>query len=308
MKRETVKYKSEAEWLDLKSRDVTSTESSALFGLNQYMTELELYHLKKSGEVRAFDSNERMRWGQRLEASIAEGVSEELSCDVSPFKNYIRMPEVRMGASFDYEILSGKYKDWLMEVKNVDSLIFKQQWSETEATDYIETQVQHQMEVADRPGCLVVALVGGNRIFYIPRERDLDVGKALKNRIKKFWQDIESGNEPSPDYERDADFIIGLHQASGGEVLDGSGNETLVDLIKSYHEITQDITENDKEAKAIKAQILEIIGDGPSKVLVDGYSLSCSMTKNTPPTVITDEMIGQTYGGRKGFRNFRITK
>ncbi len=32
------------------------------------------------------------------------------------------------------------------------------------------------------------------------------------------------------------------------------------------------------------------------------------MTKDTAPTLITEEMVGQTYGGRRGFRNFRVNE
>lgn len=267
-----------------------------------------MYHLKKAGETHTIEATERMRWGKRLEGPIAEGVAEELGVQAAPFKHYMRIPEIRMGASFDYEITSGEYAGWLMEIKNVDRLIFKRDWEESEATDYIETQVQHQMHVADRPGCLIVALVGGNEAFYIPRKRDVLIGTALEKRVKRFWDDVLAGSEPEPNYNKDADFIIGLHQSAGSSVLDGNDDPRLAELIKSYQTIKADISANEKEAKALKAQVLDIAGDGYNKIIVDGYSVSCGMVKDTPPTVITSEMVGQTYGGRNGFRNFRVTK
>ena len=30
------------------------------------------------------------------------------------------------------------------------------------------------------------------------------------------------------------------------------------------------------------------------------------MIADTPPTLITEDMVGTTYGGRRGYRNFRI--
>ena len=38
-----------------------------------------------------------------------------------------------------------------------------------------------------------------------------------------------------------------------------------------------------------------------------GWKLTATMIADTPPTVITPEMVGQTYGGRKGYRSLRIT-
>ena len=39
-------------WLSLKSEDISSTESAALFGLSPYSSEFELYHEKLSGEIK----------------------------------------------------------------------------------------------------------------------------------------------------------------------------------------------------------------------------------------------------------------
>ena len=58
-------------WLENRLLDVTSTEVSALFNLNPYQTEFELYHQKKDKVVVAISDNERMAWGRRLEDSIA---------------------------------------------------------------------------------------------------------------------------------------------------------------------------------------------------------------------------------------------
>ncbi|MNT65488.1 hypothetical protein D3C72_2034740 [compost metagenome] len=54
-----------------------------------------------------------------------------------------------------------------------------------------------------------------------------------------------------------------------------------------------------------QAEIYARIGDA-EKVLGDGFSISASMIADTPPVVITAEMIGQEYGGRRGYRQCRI--
>ena len=64
MTRESIIPASEEEWLKLRTLDVTSTESPALFGLSPYMTKFELWHRKKSGEVYTIKDNERMFWGR----------------------------------------------------------------------------------------------------------------------------------------------------------------------------------------------------------------------------------------------------
>ena len=106
-------------WLENRLLDVTSTEVSALFDMNPYQTEFELYHQKKDKVVINIDDNERMAWGRRLEDSIALEFAERNKLSVEPFDVYMRNPDTRMGSSFDYKIVSEK-EPAILEIKNVD--------------------------------------------------------------------------------------------------------------------------------------------------------------------------------------------
>ena len=184
----TVKYMQitdEQEWLNKRTNYVSSTEACSLFGLGKYMSELELYHLKSSKEFSPFEENIRMKAGRHLESGIASLFSEILGCDVKPFKDYAYCDDSRMGSSFDFEITSGQYEGWILEIKNVDWIVYKNDWSESEAPDHIEVQVQHQLELTKRHGAIIGVLVGGNDPKYIVRERNEAMGAAIRNRIKE---------------------------------------------------------------------------------------------------------------------------
>jgi len=322
-----IEYTSEAEWLELRSQDISSTESAALFDLSPYVTKFELYH-NKQGQAKSFEPSERMRWGNRLESAIAHGVAEDYGLTVEPFKVYCRHSDtLRMGSSFDFMItgiaqydmdsnnnpMPNKYQQafldhgtGILEIKNVDSLVYRNNWTEEEAPDHIEVQVQHQMEVAGMTWTMICPLVGGNEAKPILRQYDPDIGKALCEAVTVFWADVEAGKEPQPNFARDAEFVIALHQNAGGDTLDVSGNEHIISLLKEYDLQGKIEKEVDARRKAIKAEVLDLVGDA-SKLIAPGISLALSMTAESPPTVITPEMVGQTYGGRKGFRNFRLT-
>mgnify|MGYP003331229429 CR=1 FL=1 len=77
------------DWLENRLLDVTSTEVSALFDVNPYQTEFELYNHKKDKVVINLEDNERMAWGRRLEDSIAQGCAESQGWDVEPFDVYM---------------------------------------------------------------------------------------------------------------------------------------------------------------------------------------------------------------------------
>jgi predicted phage-related endonuclease len=315
MKREVIPITTEADWLVRRQRDVTSTEVSALFGLSPYLTEFELFHRKRANEPVVLAENERMRWGKRLEAVIAHGVASDEGWSVSHADYYARIPDLRMGSSFDYEVRSKQFPQGievdvvgLMEVKNVDGLQFRNKWLDQgdtlEAPEHIELQIQHQMEVANRDYCILVALVGGNHVRWVKRNRDRTIGAQICERVAEFWNAIDKNEAPSPDYSRDADFIVkSIHNsARDGEVVQADAE--LEDLIQHYAFLKREADGADHLCNMAKARLLERIGTASKIVSVLG-SISCGMVKDNPGTLITPEMVGTHVGGRKGYRSFR---
>jgi len=301
---------SESEWLQKRARNINSTETAALFSASKWSTEFELFHNKKSGDVLTLPANKRMTAGQILEPAIANLALLEIGGDGLPFKDYAEDFDARIGSSFDWYIENGKYQDWLLEIKNVDFMIYRDEWESDEAPVHIEIQVQHQLMARPAsPGTIIAALVGGNELKIIPRPRNDEMIEVIRNRIAKFWDDIDNDNEPVPDFQRDAEFIISLHQSAGFEPLYALENREINEAFGNYYEKNEQKKRLEKELKADKALIFEMIGDDYNKVIADdGLSLSCGMVKTTEPTLITPEMVGQTYGGRKGSRMFRLNK
>ncbi len=280
MSKQIINPKDRNEWLMHKTLDVSSTESPALFGLSPYTTWFELHHLKSEAKVVEIEQNERMKWGKRLESKIAEGVAEDMGWRIRPMTEYIRDTDLKMGASFDFMIGD----DALLEIKNVDALQFKENWvtdedGNLEAPNHIAMQVQHQLAVADLGVAYVAALVGGNTIKYIEIERNDNIIKDIRARIKKFWSMVESNTPPSPDFERDAAFISKLMgYAEKGKVIEA--DMTIATLMNEYRAHS----DAEKQAKlgkdAIKARILMQAMDA-EKVIGEGFSISMGTVKPT---------------------------
>lgn len=298
-------------WLQLRTQDITSTESAALFGMSPYMTRYELWHAKRSGQVAEIKGNERMKWGNRLEAAIAAGIAEERGWQIQPLKDYWRDPELRMGSSFDFVITN--LPDGLahLEIKNVDYLAFRDGWLEhddgsIEAPEHIEMQVQHQMGVSTFRRSFIGALIGGNRTAVIERQRDEPVISAIRAQVVEFWRTVEAGEEPPPVMPEDAAAVIRLNAyAEPGKILDASGDEKIASLLDRYRNACALRDEHKEEAEVAKARLLEAIGDA-EKVLLPGFSISAGMVADSPGTLITADMVGTYTGARKGFRNLRV--
>lgn len=315
---------SKEHWLQLRSEDVTSTEVAALFDLSPYMTRLELHYLKAGKATVDFEATDRMKWGIRFEEATARGVAEDFSLKIRKISRYMRHSDhERVGSSFDYEIVGiiadgiepinefqaayEKHGAGILEIKCVDGLVYKNSWQPTEAPEHIETQVQYQLEVSNREWAIICPLVGGNDAKPFIRMRDRDVGKALMAAVAEFWANVDAGIEPEPDFSRDSEFLIKLHQQAGDAVMT-TEDDRVAALFNRYRKAAAEAKAADDEKEAVKAEILTVVGDDHSKVICGNMTLSCGMTKDTPPTVITPEMVGTTYGGRKGYRMFKLNE
>ncbi len=300
MERIVHQIKTREEWLALKAKDLTSTEVAALFGISPYATYFELWHRKKGSIVIDFKENERSTWGNRLESAIADGIAEDNRWIVRPFKDYINIRGLRIGSSFDYRVYDPEtFKPTaILEIKNVDSLIYKDNWivdkDELEAPPHIELQIQHQMLVSGSPSAHLGVLVGGNKVTIINRKADEAIHNAILKKAAEFWESIDKNIEPAPDFVKDAGFISKLYGfAEPGKVMDAAPE--MADLADAYKQATAAIKELQASKDAAKSQLLTMIGDS-EKVLGNSFTISAGM-------------VGETHVeyDRKPYRNFRIS-
>lgn len=310
MNREIITPESEDAWLALRVNDLTSTDVAAMFGLSPYKTKFELWHEKKAGERESFQDNERMKWGRRLEATVAQGICEDNGWTFRPMKEYVRITELRLGSSFDFRIKdagSGFFgpddhpSDRLLEIKCVDFLAFRDGWTIEEgfieAPPHIEIQVQHQMLVSGLRRAYIGVLVAGNRIEVIERQADDAVHAGILAQAREFWQSIDDGRAPDPVMPDDADAVIRLNQfAEPGKLLDARGDEALATLLREYQRLGMDEKLAQEQRKVVKADILQHIGDA-EKVLTSVGKVSAGITGPAEIAAYT----------RAPFRNFRFT-
>lgn len=311
MATEIIEIESQEQWLGERAKDVTSTEVSALYGLSPYLTEFELFHNKRDNVIVRIEPNERMRWGNRLESAIAHGVAEDQGWDISKLNVYARDPAARIGSSFDFKINSSSDGPGILEVKNVDWLQYQRNWIDDgagniEAPEHIELQIQHQMEILDYSWTALTVLVGGNEQKVVLRNRDREIGADIRQRVAAFWERVQNNTAPSPDYTADAEFIIKQLRADADAGLVAESDASLDQLIEQYAFLTRSIKEQDELKDATKAQILERIGKA-SKLVSPLGTISCGVTKDSPGTLITADMVGTYQGARKGYRQFRFT-
>lgn len=307
MERQIIAYKTEEEWLQARAKDLTSSEVSALFGLNKYVSVFELWHAKKSGEPIPFEEQEYTKWGNRLEAAIADGVAEEKGWVIKPFKQYVRIPSLRLGSSFDFQILKSPIvpgeviQSGILEIKNVNQFIFKEEWvvgddgEVIEAPTHIEIQIQHQMLVSGLDRAVIAALINGNKMVLLERKADKEIQDAILEKAAAFWASVDAGKEPEPDFARDVKAIARIYgYAEPGKIYEAYENESMFEMVKEYYTLGQAIKKADERRDEIKGRILTEIGDS-EKVLHPMFSISAG---TVGPAHVEYE--------RSGYRMFKI--
>lgn len=300
MAREIIPYTTEAEWLDLRRADITSTMVPALFGLSPYTTRFELYHAKAGGIEVPFKSNDRVEKGKRMEAAIAhEAALQEGWTNVRPLKEYIRIAGRRAGASFDFEALDRDGKPLLIEVKMVDWFRYRDLWVDDQAPEHIEIQAQWQLEVANRFDRVAIVAWSGTydcNVFY--RDRDRDMGAAMLAACDAFWADVDTKREPEPDFARDEDVIARLNRQLRPEPADLTADTDFDLLLARYEREKQQASEFDAMAKSTKAEIHYRLADAPAAYTAR-YKITAGWTKDTPPRPAEP---GDIIPGRSGYR------
>jgi predicted phage-related endonuclease len=267
----TIVPRDREEWLALRSPNLNSTEVGSLFGILKYASIFELWHYKNKSIQCDFTGNERTEWGLALQDSIAAKVAKDNGWTIRRMDEYMYLPEIRLGSSFDFAIGA----DGIMEVKNVDKFVFLDEWENGEAPLHIEIQVQTQLAVSGRKFVWLVALVGGNEAILIKRERDEAVIKAIIEKVKWFWQTIAEGKEPEPDFKKDAEFIAKLYGYAEPEKVLTAGDD-IAQLAAEYKKVGEEIKPLEEKKEELKARLLVAIADA-EKVVGDGFSISAGM-------------------------------
>ncbi len=311
MTREIIEITSEDQWLALRKKDITSTKMAALLDLSPYSTPFEVYHAHKSNVQVPFDPSERMEKGKRMEAYIAQEIAIEKGWKVRPLNVYVRIPELKMGASFDFEYEKPNGVKGIMEIKGVDYFQFKEKWEapeeDGEATAYVEIQLQHQLECFDKYEEAVIVAATSIYDFHVyERKRDMDFGNDLRQVVRKFWKDVEAGNAPSPDFYRDSDVINELYKDILEADADFTQNEHLNVLLGKYKRLSAEETTAEAERKAVKAEIHMLL-ENSGKAFTQDFKVTATRTKDSLGTLVTEDMVGKYIGGRSGYRQCRIT-
>lgn len=278
---------------------IGGTDVAALFAKSKHKTAFEVWHHKAGNLGDVSSLGERADAGQFMEPAIAAWAQKKWGLQLRKVRRHIPHKTIeRFGVSLDYETVLGHVP---YEIKNVDSLIFRDFWEHAGDTitrtpfDYL-LQCQAQLACTGKPKHGLVACVGGNSLFRMEIERHDEVIAKIEARIKTFWATIDGKKEPHPDFAADAATIAQLYLRSNDGFADLTGNNQLQSVLADYDKAKNEEKAAAKDKRAAKAEALTLI-NGYSKVVCGEFSISAG--------TVAEAKIAYT---RKPYRNFTLTK
>jgi predicted phage-related endonuclease len=289
---------------------VGASEVPALFDASPWLTRFELYH-RKAGNIAVPDfnsvtdgspENERVWWGVKLERVIVEAACERWGYVPTETPKHIDNGK-GLGGHPDQVVICPERGRGILEVKTADWLVAKG-WGDEPPLNYL-LQAQVYAGLTGSSWADLIVLVGGNDLRRFQYDFRPDLFAKIEARVEAFWADVEHGVAPKPDYARDGDTIQALIGEPGDTAIDLTRNNRAGLLAAEFLDAKARMKAAEAEADAAKAELLEIIGDN-SIAKLEGYRVSCGMTKGSAGTLIKPEMVGTHVGARKGWRRFDV--
>ena len=245
-------------WLKLRNSGLGGSDASVILGINPWKSALALW-AEKTGELPPEDlsGNQRVYWGQKNEANIAEWFSEQTG------KKVIRRGMMRscehpwMLASVDREVVGEKAG---LEIKTagVDQA---KKWQEDEVPDAYYLQCQWYMAVTGYDRWYIAVLIGGNEAKWKVIERNQEQIDVLIQEGEKFWNMVQSKTPPAPDGSKSAgEAIAAMHPGGRTETLELQAPEMVIAYERMKHFEAAE-KEAAKAKEEYKQKIQEAMGD-----------------------------------------------
>lgn len=252
----------------IRATRVGASEVGACLGIDPFCSRYELWH-RKNGTLPEEDltDNDRVFWGTILEPAVAEGVAIREGWKVRKVHRDSPHPSLPfLGASLDYEIVQHEDGPGALEIKTADRYAFRH-WPDGLPPLRYQLQLQTQLACTGRKWGAIAVLVGGNdlHVYRFP-EHEAAIARVC-GEVSEFWRSLEEGREPQPDWQADADVIARLYATTtSGKAVDLSDDQRFNDLCRAYALCGKQKGEAEKAQKAIKAEIVTLVGDAETAI------------------------------------------
>lgn len=282
-------------WLKARAQDVTASTVGALFGVHDYLTVYELWNLKSGRVAEDPRENEAMRRGRLLEPVAVQMIREQhpdWQIDHNSRNEYWRDAEARIGATPDVLVTCPRLGRGIVQIKTVDSSVFRRRWLDDEGAVnpplWIALQATLEAHLTGAQWAAVAPLTFSHGVDCPVIGIDLLPGvvDAIYAEAAKFWTSVDAGEEPQPDYARDAAMIERLYEFGDlADEIDLTGDNRIPELIAEAAAAKADRKAADDRLRAAEAEIKAKMGDASVAWIGRGRKITWKRVKRAESRV-----------------------
>ena len=259
-------------WLRIRGRDVTASVVGALFGVHPWVSLFDLWATKTGRKPREDnDANAAIERGVLLEEVAVKVLRKrfpawQIEHNAGGVGTYFRAPELRLGATPDVIVKAPGRGLGVVQIKSVEASIFRKRWfedGEFEPPLWVALQATLEAYLTGASWASVAALVVGHGVdLHIVEVPLVDgVVEAMAAKTAEFFQMIEQGREPTPDFNRDGPVIEAMYGDGAPEAeVDLSSDNRIPVLLAERQAATAALRDAKAALEAIDAEVKSKIG------------------------------------------------
>jgi putative phage-type endonuclease len=299
---------------DIRRTGIGASEIAAVAGCSRWRTPISVYEAKV-GAAPERDSAP-MRWGNRLEAVIADAYAEERGVTLAS-PGTLRHPEHEYVLATPDRIALDADGRWarVVEIKTA-GFRSSEDWGPEGTSDVPEDylcQVQWQMLVTGLPVADLVVLIAGQDYRVYTIQRDDELIALLLQAAQQFWErHVVPGIPPpadgSPSY---SEHLSRRFATDDGTMLPATDEAR--DLVRRYVDAKDEADAAEERAELLRQQVQALVGEA------SGIEGLCAW-RSVKPRAVTDwqqiaaalgatpEVIAQHTRPGKSYRRFTLKK
>ncbi|MFC5509320.1 YqaJ viral recombinase family protein [Bosea massiliensis] len=264
-------------WLALRERDVTASAAAALLGAHPFMTPFQLWQLKAGKISEDPEETPPMQRGRLLEP-VAVKLLQERRPDWTIKHNsgraqlYWRDRDRRIGCTPDV-LIDDDGVFGTVQIKSVEPMVFREKWLvegklgspaswvvEPPLHVVVQALVEAKLTGAEVAYVAPLVVMHGLEMPLVPVPIHEGAWGRVVEEVSSFWASIAAGEEPDPDWKRDASLLNELGRTDNGREIDLSGNNLMPELLERRLAAKERIKVDEKIVEECDDEIAAKIG------------------------------------------------
>jgi putative phage-type endonuclease len=325
------------EWEEIRGsiRGFGGSDAGTAYGVNKYKSPYALWGEKTGIIPNTFEGNEATKWGHRLERTVAEAYAEDYNVAVVEWPVIlVSKDNPFMFANLDFVIVdateqfpAGVVTNWhnteepagvkgILEVKTAGIATPGNpgQWAGNKIPLSYMLQGYHYGIVTGWQNITFAALVAGSGLQVREIEWDNELAQNLVIAESQLWDLVELEIAPDTDGSESTESALSARYPRHEAGLGVEGGLELAELWTEFNAAKEQAEEADTKRKALRAAILEIVGNA-EYATVEGkpiLSYKANSDSETLDSKALKEVMPEVYGQfakvRPGARVLRAIK